>query len=134
MSRATPRRRRSHSLASRAPASPRMLEALESRTLFAAGFLLEFNGVDLTPNDFTPSVADGTDFGGLLQGAPAVRHVFTVTNTGDADLEVRAAGNTALDTFAVDDSALGNGPEIPIAPGGQVSITVDLVSDKPGFK
>src|SRR5688572_24505338 len=129
MSRATPRRNRSPAPTSLAPAGSRLLEALESRVLFAAGFLVEFNGVDLTPNDITPSAADGTDFGGVLQGAPAVRHVFTITNTGDADLEVRAAGNTALDTFAVDDSALGNGPEIPIPPGAQVSITVDLVSE-----
>src|SRR5215210_3659881 len=93
------------------PARPCLPEMLERRVLFAApALLVEFNGVDLTPNDFTPSVLDGTDFGGVRQGQPAVRHVFTITNTGDADLEVRTAGNTALDTFVVDASALGDGP------------------------
>ena len=76
MSYGTPRRYRSRAPASPRPAGPRLLEVLESRVLFAAALLVEFNGVDLTPNDFTPSVTDGTDFGGVLQGQPAVRHVL----------------------------------------------------------
>ena len=44
-------------------------------------------GTSIVSGDNTPSVADDTDFGSTVVGAP-VTHTFTILNTGTANLTV----------------------------------------------
>lgn len=44
------------------------------------------NSVTIADGDATPSSTDHTDFGSVVQGGTAVQRVFTVQNTGTADL------------------------------------------------
>ena len=44
------------------------------------------NGENIADGDSSPTTTDGTDFGTITVGDTAVTRVFTVTNSGDADL------------------------------------------------
>lgn len=48
----------------------------------------EDNGVSIRNGDTTPSLGDGTDFGGVAVSAGSTSHWFRIYNTGDAPLEL----------------------------------------------
>ena len=57
------------------------------------------NSTDISIGDTTPDAADGTDFGTIPLGTPAVQS-FTIQNTGDAELtvnEINISGADAAD-------------------------------------
>ena len=79
---------------------------------------------EVFPNDFTPSVEQGTSFGGATVGAARPRRTFTVTNTGDGRLElgpvaVLASPRTGL--FRTDVFYFGNLAGSTGAPGPVVN-------------
>lgn len=83
------------------------------------------NSENIADGDSSPTTTDGTDFGSIFAGASTVTRVFTVTNSGDADLTLgtpsvptgftltegldSSISASASDTFSVrlDNSAAG---------------------------
>ncbi|MCU0916487.1 MAG: choice-of-anchor D domain-containing protein [Planctomycetes bacterium] len=51
------------------------------------------NSIEIPDGDTSPSAADGTDFGAVVQGAAAVSRTFTVRNEGTALLTLRVHGH-----------------------------------------
>lgn len=101
------------------------------------------NGVEIMDGDMSPSAADGTDFGSMLQGGAAVERTFTVRNDGTGPLtlgEVSVpAGFTVVDPLVTSLEAGGTDALIirldTTTAGikmGDVSFTTDD-SDEPTF-
>ncbi|MEM7391713.1 MAG: choice-of-anchor D domain-containing protein, partial [Verrucomicrobiota bacterium] len=65
--------------------------------------VLGTNGAEIVNNDFTPTVADGTDFGGIntTTGTP-VTHTFTVTNAGNLALFLNGTPTVGIVGHAAD--------------------------------
>ncbi len=85
------------------------------------------NGVLIADGDTSPSAADHTDFGSVVQGGSAISRTFTVRNDGTATLTlgtVTVPGGYTL-TEALSSS---------LAPGGVDTFTVQLETSTPGTK
>jgi uncharacterized delta-60 repeat protein len=85
------------------------------------------NGVSIVDGDTTPSPADGTDFGSVLQGGAAISRVFTVRNDGGSALTLGAATVPAGFT-------LTEGLSSSLAAGALDTFTVQLESATLGTK
>jgi endo-1,3(4)-beta-glucanase len=84
-------------------------------------------GVSITDGDTTPSTADGTDFGSVSQGSPAVSHTFTVRNDGTAEL-------TLEDMTVPTGYTVAEGLSSTLAPGASDTFTVRLDTTTTGTK
>ncbi len=85
------------------------------------------NGVSITDSDTTPSTADGTDFGAVVQGGTPVSHTFTVRNDGTATLTL---GAVAVPTGFT----LTEGLSTSLAAGASDTFTVRLDTATTGTK
>jgi subtilisin-like proprotein convertase family protein len=56
------------------------------------------NGARIRSGDTTPITSDGTDYGTTAAVGGAVVHTFTISNTGDADLNLTGTPTVALST------------------------------------
>jgi uncharacterized delta-60 repeat protein len=84
-------------------------------------------GVPITNGDTSPSTADGTDFGLVVQNEPAVSRTFTVRNDGDASL--------TLGTMTVSEGyTVAEGLSASLAPGESDTFTVQLETATIGIK
>ncbi|WP_428938320.1 FG-GAP-like repeat-containing protein [Fontivita pretiosa] len=83
------------------------------------------NGIEIADGDTTPSAADGTDFGSILQGGANVDRTFTVRNDGGASLTLGSlslpGGYTLIEALAT-----------TLAPGASDTFTVRLASGTSG--
>jgi hypothetical protein len=77
------------------------------------------DGQDIANGETSPSTADGSDFGAVLQGSLSIFHSFTITNTGSATLTL---GNVTVPSGF----SLVNAPATSIAPNSSTSFTVAL--------
>ncbi len=88
---------------------------------------VEGNLTGIADGDTTPSAADGTDFGGALQGGTPISKSFTVRNDGTANLTLSGlvvpAGFTLTEPLAVS-----------LAPGASDTFTVRLDTATAGTK
>jgi len=57
---------------------------------------VSYEGVVINHNDFSPSLADGTDWGTIYQGSPFISRTYTITNTGDQVLTLSALASTRV--------------------------------------
>ncbi len=87
---------------------------------------VSFNGTNIVDGDPSPSSAEGTDFGSVVQGA-VVDHVFRVNNTGTAPLTT--SGLTPPPGFTVVEPLSSS---IPV--GGFDDFTVRLDTSSTGTK
>ena len=85
------------------------------------------NGVSITDGDATPSTGDGTDFGSVAQGNPAVSRTFTVRNDGTTALTL---GTVAVPAGFTLTEALSSS----LAPGAADTFTVQLETTTIGTK
>jgi hypothetical protein len=83
------------------------------------------NGNPVLDNSNTPSLLNGTDFGSVVQGEPALTQVFTVWNPGTADLKL---GTPTLPAgFVLAEPLAGT-----IHAGGSDTFTIRLDTEKDG--
>jgi hypothetical protein len=68
------------------------------------------NDQSIPNGDISPSVTDGTDFGTVAMGGPAITHTFTISNSGNVDL------------------TLTGSPAITLATGTHFGVTVQPVA------
>ena len=85
------------------------------------------NGVPIADDDATPSATDGTNFGSVAQGGPAISRTFTVRNDGTATLTLGAVAVPAGFT-------LMEGLSSSLAPGASETFTVRLDAATMGTK
>ncbi len=85
------------------------------------------NGASITDGDATPSAGDGTDFGSVAQGGPAISRTFTVRNDGTAALTL---GTVTVPTGFT----LTEGLSSSLAPGESDMFTVRLDTTTAGTK
>jgi len=88
------------------------------------------NGISISDEDTTPSVADGTDFGTIVQGSEAVRHTFIVRNDGTGILTFDRWASLVPAGFRW----YPDGDDYSIAPGESNTFTIILDATVPGIK
>ena len=77
------------------------------------------NGLSIADGDTTPSAADGTDFGSVVQGGTAISRTFTVRNDGHGTLTLGAV--TVPTGFTLTEACPAS-----LAPGASDTFTVRL--------
>jgi len=85
------------------------------------------NGQAITTGDTTPSAADNTDFGTLVQAGPTISRTFMVHNSGTATLTLGAV--TVPAGFTLTEGLSGS-----LAPGASDTLTVRLDNATVGTK
>src|SRR5262249_33543640 len=85
------------------------------------------NGQNIADGDTSPSSSDSTNFGTVVQGAAAIEHVFTVTNSGNIPLTT--SGLSVPSGYSV-----AEGLSASIAAGASDTFTVRLDSGTVGTK
>ena len=80
------------------------------------------NSVSIVDDDITPSVADDTDFGSADTTSATVDHVFTIENSGYADLNL--TGTPKVSISGSTDFSITSDAASPITPGGSTTFTV----------
>lgn len=102
--------------------------------LASAQMQIRGNSVNISNNDFAPSLPDFTDFGGVLATGFFDR-VFVITNTGAATLQLTSTPSPVV--FGGTDAvrfSLQSGPVTNIAVGSNTSFTVRFTPGSAGFK
>ena len=95
---------------------------LEVRPLPAPEISITGNNVEIVSGDVTPSTDDGTAFGSLTSGT-YVDRIFTVRNTGNADLRLTGGTPVAV-SGATTQFRVTSQPASTIAAGGSSTFTV----------
>ena len=88
---------------------------------------VSWDGFLIADGDTTPSTTDGTDFGSVVEDAPAVVRVFTVRNEGGSPLTLGDV--TVPSGYSLTDGLLASLP-----PGMSDTFTVELNTRNPGTK
>jgi N-acetylneuraminic acid mutarotase len=84
---------------------------------------MEVQGI--ADGDATPSTTDGTDFGSADISTGTVDHIFTITNTGSADLNLSGSPKVQISGANASDFSVTVEPSSPIvANGGMTTFTV----------
>src|SRR5206468_1915185 len=81
------------------------------------------NGVEIADGDATPSVADHTDFGSVSLGQVRT-HVFTISNSGDANLTLSGTPPVAISGPNAGDFSVVATPTTPVGPNTTTSFEV----------
>ncbi|WP_179348944.1 choice-of-anchor D domain-containing protein [Winogradskyella pacifica] len=77
------------------------------------------NSTEIADGDTTPNTADDTDFGNVAVAGGTNANVFTIYNTGTADLDITSIASSNATEYAVSGTTLGI-----INPGNFVTFTV----------
>ena len=89
------------------------------------------NGLSIANGDFTPSTADGTDFGGVsLGGATAVR-AFNIQNTDMAPLNLTGTPKVTVSGPQAADFSVTLQPNSPVPGGGSTTLQVTFTPSAP---
>ncbi len=75
-------------------------------------------GVEILDGDGTPSSTDDTDFGSVLIAGGTADHVFTVTNSGSADLSLTGTPKVVIGGTHAGDFSVTAVPSSPVSSGG----------------
>ncbi|MBX7184506.1 MAG: choice-of-anchor D domain-containing protein, partial [Vicinamibacteria bacterium] len=89
------------------------------------------NATGIADGDFTPSLADDTDFGGLPVAGGLNARTYTITNTGAATLVLTGAPKVVVGGPDAADFTVIAPPVSPIGPGG--STTFQVMFDPSGL-
>jgi alpha-tubulin suppressor-like RCC1 family protein/DNA-binding beta-propeller fold protein YncE len=96
--------------------------------------VLSGNGQTITNGAITPSVTNGTDFGGVSGCAPTAR-TFTVSNWGGAPLHLTGAQTVAVSGPQAAEFTVTQQPVSPVAgPGGTATFQVTFVPARLGLR
>ncbi len=82
------------------------------------------NGADITNADLSPSTADDTQFGGINLNSAAREHTFTISNTGQANLDLSGNPKVAISGPNAADFTVTAQPASPVPPGGTAAFTI----------
>jgi M6 family metalloprotease-like protein len=82
------------------------------------------NGVSITDGDTTPSSADNTEFGSVSVTGGTVDRVFTVENTGNANLTLSGSPLVSISGANAADFTVTVIPTSPVSAGGSTTFTV----------
>ncbi len=86
--------------------------------------VLGTNGAEIVSTDYTPSAADGTDFGKVSEaGSTSITNTYSITNSGNAELILNGSPSVSLYGDA-DFSVLTQPASTNIAAGGIVTFRV----------
>jgi hypothetical protein len=85
---------------------------------------LRGHGKLIVAGDTTPSTLDGTDFGSAAIHGSGVDQTFTITNSGNAPLQLTGSPVVAVSGRHARDFTVSSQPASPIAPGGGATFTV----------
>lgn len=81
------------------------------------------NGQNIADGDTTPATADDTDFGGVKIGG-IHDHIFTIQNTGDANLTLTNSPAVVIGGAQSAEFAVQTDASSPIAPTGSTTFTI----------
>ena len=95
------------------------------------------NGVSIVDGDDTPAVADDTDFGNVNVGSTH-DHIFTIQNTGTANLNLTATPIIAVRDFpgggVSTEYAVQSNATTPVTPAGSTTFTIRFTPTGAGAK
>ena len=89
------------------------------------------NGVEVSNNDLTPSVADGTDFGVSTPGSGSVTRTFTIQNLGNLPLDL--TGNPRVRIEGADAASFSVFAQPPASLAGPGSTTIQIIFTPLGY-
>jgi len=102
-------------------------EVVVTYTATAPEIALSGNGQNIANGDVTPSPSDHTDFGDANVASGTVDRTFTVTNSGDAALNLSGTPKVALSGTHSADFSVTSQPSSPVAiSGGTTTFTVEF--------
>ena len=83
------------------------------------------NSITIADGDATPSLTDHTDFGNVNVASGSISRVFTIANTGSANLILDGSPTlVAISGPAAADFTVTASPASPVAPSGSTTFTV----------
>ena len=93
------------------------------------------NATNINDGDTTPSTVDGTDFGTADIAGGTVNQTFTISNSGNINLNLTGASPyvTITGANAADFTLIAN-PSTPIAAGGNTSFTIQFNPSATGVR
>ena len=92
-------------------------------------------GVSIPAGDTSPDIADDTDFGSIDVDGGTVSHIFTIENTGDADLILSGTPLVAVSGSHATDFTVTTDPSSPVAAsGGTTTFTVEFDPSGEGLR
>ena len=92
------------------------------------------NGVSILDGDAAPDVADDTDFGSADVVHGTVDHVFTIENTGSADLALSGTPLVVIGGPDAADFSVSADPLSPVVAGGSTTFTVHFDPSETGAR
>ncbi|MFC2096944.1 choice-of-anchor D domain-containing protein [Bacteroidota bacterium] len=83
------------------------------------------NSISIADNDATPNTADGTDFGTTILTGGIVDHIFTIENSGSADLNLTGTPIVVIGgTHSTDFTVIVNAVSPVTSSGGTTTFTI----------
>lgn len=92
------------------------------------------SGISILSGDSQPSLSDETDFGSVNLGEQAVRHAFTIENTGDASLNLTGNPVIAITGPNAADFTIVSQPGNQVSAGQTLSFSVDFAPSAAGLR
>ena len=92
------------------------------------------NSTDIADGDLTPSPSDDTQFGGVDVASGVRERTFTISNTGQANLELSGNPKVAVSGANAGDFTVTTQPTSPVPPGGSTTFTLRLVPSGSGLR
>lgn len=91
------------------------------------------DGQAIVDGETAPSVANGTDFGGVVVGQ-SVTHTFTISNSGMADLNLTDTPEVSISGAAASDFAVTQQPSTPVAASDNTTFQVQFTPGAAGTR
>jgi hypothetical protein len=98
--------------------------AIQGRGTIAPEMNVRGNGASIVDGDATPSVSNDTDFGSADISGGTVIHIFTIENTGSADLTLDSFPRVSVSGAGAANFSVTAQPSSPVAPDGSTTFTV----------
>ncbi len=96
---------------------------------------VRYNGVSIVAGDNTPDIVDGTDFGAAEVSGGFVSRIFTIANTGSANLNLTGAlPRVQVSGANPGEFTILSPAATPVSPGGTTTFWVHFHPDAPGLR
>lgn len=93
------------------------------------------NSLSIPDEDNTPSLADQTDFGGILTSSGSVVHTFTLQNTGALDLNLSGSPKVSVSGSSASNFVVTQQPAVTVVePAGSITFEVTFNPDADGVR
>lgn len=100
----------------------------------ASAIAISGNGQPITAGDTIPDLADHTSFGTMDVSAGAVTRSFTISNSGDATLNLSGPPLVSITGANAADFALITAPAASVAPAGQTTFQIQFTPSAIGTR